>query len=320
MRPSSKIVPILAFLAIAGAILASWLGGSLTPGRDAQAEELGRIALTDETGAPTTLAAFRGRPVVILFGYLSCPDVCPTNMAYMGKELASLGSSRHLVQPIFISVDPKRDQPANLQKYVRYFGEDIRGLTGREEDIQALVRRLGAYVEYGKPDATTGQYLVAHSSSFYLLDKDGRLAATLSPPHPQGALSSLLGGARASSTPDLEIKRAVLKLPPPGAPSAALYLSLHNGSSRPLEITSISVLQAKSSMLHETVTDAQGVSRMEHRPQLVISPHETLEMAPGGIHVMVTGLPSPLDAKMVLDVRIEGKGLGALHVKASVEP
>jgi len=99
----------------------------------------GPISLLDETGAPITQAAFQGRPAIVYFGYAFCPDVCPLSLQSLNLALGQLGEAGQQIQPILISVDPERDTPAVLQRYVQSggFPAGLRGLTGSPEMVVA---------------------------------------------------------------------------------------------------------------------------------------------------------------------------------------
>lgn len=180
-------------ISIAGAYGASrWLGESYTPRMDEQARQIRQVGLVDGHGNPASFESFAGRPGVVLFGYMSCPDVCPTSLAYLRNELDRLGADRHLIQAVFVSVDPERDTPERLGQYVGNFGPGISGWTGTPTALREFTRAFGAYFDLGPKDVESGSYTVSHSSSFYILDGAGRLVATLPPPHEDGALAELM--------------------------------------------------------------------------------------------------------------------------------
>lgn len=142
------------------------------------------------TGAPFTLTShqgevslsdFEGQLALIYFGYTWCPDICPTSMIFMAKAVNYLPENlQHQLQPIFISVDPKRDSPARLADYVEFFEADILGLTGEENYLAQLAKQYGAFYRYVEIDSAMG-YAVDHTSDFYLVNSSGELLATL--PH-----------------------------------------------------------------------------------------------------------------------------------------
>jgi cytochrome oxidase Cu insertion factor (SCO1/SenC/PrrC family) len=136
----------------------------------------GPFHLVDQNGTAVTDADYRGRWVLVYFGYTFCPDVCPTELQTIAAALGKLGPEAARVAPLFITVDPARDTPAVLAKYVALFGHGITGLTGTPDQIAAVARAFRVY--YAKaPVGGAASYLMDHSSFLYLLDPKGRLAA-----------------------------------------------------------------------------------------------------------------------------------------------
>jgi protein SCO1/2 len=132
----------------------------------------GNFALTDQNGKTRTTADFRGRFMLIYFGYSFCPDVCPTTLEEMGAALGKLGPKRERVVPIFISIDPDRDTPNVLKTYMQSFGADFVGLTG---STKAVARAAHAYhVYYAKHPLPGGNYAMDHSGVIYLMGPDGK--------------------------------------------------------------------------------------------------------------------------------------------------
>ena len=132
----------------------------------------GPFELTNQDGKRVTDQDFRGRYMLVFFGYTYCPDVCPTTLQMMTEALDKLGAQAANIQPIFISIDPERDTPATLKAYVGNFSPRLVGLTGSAEDIAKVAR---AYrVAYSKLDSTDPKaYLMDHSSIIYLMGPDG---------------------------------------------------------------------------------------------------------------------------------------------------
>jgi len=132
------------------------------------------FALTDHTGKPRTMADFRGKAVVIFFGYTQCPDVCPTAMVTLVETLKLLGEDAKKVQVLFITVDPERDTPQLLAQYVPAFNPGFIGLYG---DQQATAKTAQSFhVFYQKqPGNSPTSYTVDHSTGSYVFDPQGRL-------------------------------------------------------------------------------------------------------------------------------------------------
>jgi protein SCO1/2 len=135
--------------------------------------------LTDDQGKPVSGADYRGKVVLLYFGYTHCPDVCPLTLAHLHVVMQRLGPLADGARILFVTVDPSRDTPAVMHAYVNAFDPRAVGLTGPARDIEALVKRYRASFtrEPGSPD---GNYEVSHSSAIYLFDRDGkaRLLAT----------------------------------------------------------------------------------------------------------------------------------------------
>lgn len=138
----------------------------------------GPFTLTDHTGRRVSDADFRGRYMLIYFGYTFCPDVCPTELQTVARAVDLLGEAGSKVVPVFISVDPRRDTPDHLADYVRAFHPRMVGLTGSGADIARVAKAYRVYYRLGEPSKPGAQdYLVDHTSFVYLVGPDGALAA-----------------------------------------------------------------------------------------------------------------------------------------------
>lgn len=124
------------------------------------------------------LKDFRGKLVLLYFGYASCPDVCPTSLALLSSALKELTPEELAqIQPIFISVDPARDSGTKLMEYARYFHPSFIGITGTEQEIQRTAMQYGAFYSKVASNSAMG-YTVDHSSNSYLIGKEGQLLTT----------------------------------------------------------------------------------------------------------------------------------------------
>jgi protein SCO1/2 len=132
----------------------------------------GPFTLVDHTGKLRTDADFRGKLLLMYFGYSSCPDVCPTDLQQIGLAIDGLGTAGEDIQPLFITVDPERDTAAHLAEYVLLFHPRLIGLTGSAEQIR---RAAFAYkVYYAKYPPDSADYVIDHSSFVYLVDEVGK--------------------------------------------------------------------------------------------------------------------------------------------------
>lgn len=125
-------------------------------------------------GETVTAADYRGKVVVLYFGYTNCPDVCPVTMARFSQALEALGDDADAVRVLFVSVDPRRDTRERLHRYVDAFGERFVGLRGDIPVLRDLTKRYRVTFGYGEPDET-GFYDVSHSTAAFIFDRDGEL-------------------------------------------------------------------------------------------------------------------------------------------------
>jgi protein SCO1/2 len=132
----------------------------------------GPFLLVDQTGTPRTDKDFRGKLLLIYFGYSYCPDVCPTDLQQIGLAVDQLGAAGGAVQPLFITLDPERDTATHLAEYVPLFHPRLIGLTGSAEQIRHVA--LAYKVYYAKYPPDSPDYVIDHSSFVYLVDEAGR--------------------------------------------------------------------------------------------------------------------------------------------------
>lgn len=133
----------------------------------------GPYALIDQDGRPRSGADFEGKYQLIYFGYSFCPDVCPTELALMAAAMDKLGLQQNRIVPIFISVDPARDTPSVLKKYLAAFGPRFVGLTGSPSALAQVEKEFRVYAK--KEPLPGGSYSITHSSVIYLVGPTGKL-------------------------------------------------------------------------------------------------------------------------------------------------
>jgi cytochrome oxidase Cu insertion factor (SCO1/SenC/PrrC family) len=140
----------------------------------------GPFELTDQGGHRRTDADFRGKLVVLYFGYTYCPDVCPTELQSISLALDRLGAAAEAVQPLFITVDPERDTPERLAGFVAAFHPRLIGLTGSPAEIRKTAIAYRTFFAKNSR-AAAGDYSVDHTGFIYLVGKDGRYLGFLPP-------------------------------------------------------------------------------------------------------------------------------------------
>ena len=175
-RLSLILIPVVLVVALAGGYVLWRLSDNFpAAGRNVEtgtAQIGGPFSLIDQNGARRSSADFRGRYMLIYFGYSNCPDVCPTTLSLMADALDKLGSKSDRIVPLFITIDPERDTPAKLKPYVASFGPRFIGLTA---DLATIKKVAGLYRVYLKKEPLPGgNYAMDHSSVIYLMGPDGK--------------------------------------------------------------------------------------------------------------------------------------------------
>ncbi|MEO8113473.1 MAG: SCO family protein [Phenylobacterium sp.] len=139
----------------------------------------GPFSLVDPAGRPVTDRDFRGRFMLIYFGYTTCPGHCPTMLAMTAAALETLGPQARQVQPIFITVDPEHDTPEVMGRYTSRFSQRILGLTGSLAQIASVEKAYGVQTRFRRTGAEGEGYAIDHPSVLYLVGPDGRFIAEL---------------------------------------------------------------------------------------------------------------------------------------------
>lgn len=151
------------------------------PGGSYNAPPIGRalvggpFSLVDQTGKRVTDQDFRGRYMLIYFGYTYCPDVCPASLQVISAALDRIGPDAGNVTPIFITIDPARDTPAKIGEYVKSFHPGFVGLTGSASEIAAVLKAYRVYAKKVPDEKEPSAYTMDHSSVVYLMGPDGDL-------------------------------------------------------------------------------------------------------------------------------------------------
>jgi len=155
----------------------------------AEPRALPALELIDHAGAPFGAERLRGQWTFLFFGFVNCPDICPTTLATLAQVRTSLADLPVPDQPdvVLVSVDPARDTPPVLARYVTHFDPSFTGVTGSPGAIGSLTQALGVAVVVGPP-AADGNYAVDHTAAIFLVDPEGRFAALFNTPHETGAI------------------------------------------------------------------------------------------------------------------------------------
>jgi protein SCO1/2 len=177
-KPLSRLLPIVltVLVVLAGSV---WLAlprlrpyqfnGTVIPSPRPAPD----FALTSAEGS-VSLSDYRDKLVLLFFGYMSCPDVCPTTLAEVNRALSELGGEADDVQVIMVSVDPGRDTPDALAEYVEFFNPTFVGVTGTGEEVAEVASDYGIWYQANEQGGASG-YLVDHTATLSVIDEEGRL-------------------------------------------------------------------------------------------------------------------------------------------------
>lgn len=187
-----------------GPLLAGWFAVAVISAALVFQTQQHSTTITDTIGGPFTLTShegrrvssvdFRGKPFLILFGFTNCPEICPTTLLDLTNTIAALGPTADRMNYLFVTVDPERDTPRVLARYLSSFDKRIIGLTGTAQEIADVAKRYRVFYERVP---TSDGYTMNHSTLWALMDHDGRFAGTISyqerPDRRLASLQQLIG-------------------------------------------------------------------------------------------------------------------------------
>ena len=263
------------------------------------------FTLIDQYEQPFRLADTRGKVVLIFFGFVQCPDVCPATLSTWVKVAKRLGADRDQVRFLYITVDPERDTPANLGRHLKIFAPDFIGLTETEEQLEAVYRDYGVKHNKLRLFESAKGYVMEHTSHTFLIDPDGILRLTyqyntrsddvftdvrwLLDHRSRSAGSEAIRVEGVWSRPTAA-HGSVTERPAPESAPGVIYLSIVNGGVQDERLVAVRTDVCDVVEIHET-THRDGSSRMTPVAGGVpIAAGETVRFAPGGLHVMLIGM------------------------------
>ena len=194
-RPVRRIFPAIGIgaallvAALAGAV--AWFGAPAPVQRAAAIG--GPFTLTDGAGKTVTDQAFRGKFMLVYFGYTYCPDVCPTTLNDVSQAVDKLGPKANDLQPLFITVDPARDTPTVVGQYVAAFSPRLEGLTGTADQIAAVAKEYRVYYAPHRTGPNPGDYTMDHSSILYVMNPSGQFVGVIRADEGADAMAADLG-------------------------------------------------------------------------------------------------------------------------------
>lgn len=177
-----RIVLWVAVLALAGVL--GWLTLTITQSKQQVADAPFGVPfeLVDQTGKPITEQAFRGKPTALFFGFTHCPEVCPTTLFELDGWLKTVDPSGTDLQAYFVTVDPERDTPELLGRYISNVTDRVKGIAGEPAKVAEVIKGFKVYAKKIPTDEKNpnGDYTMDHTASVFLLDAQGRFKGTIS--------------------------------------------------------------------------------------------------------------------------------------------
>jgi cytochrome oxidase Cu insertion factor (SCO1/SenC/PrrC family) len=152
----------------------------------------GPFTLTNTEGKRVSDSDFRGKLMLVFFGYTNCPDICPAELITISQMMEKLGADASKVAPIFISVDPQRDTPEVLAAYIKNFGQGIVGLTGTPDEVASAAKAYRVYYKKSPSESGGPDYSMDHSAFTYLMDAQGKFLTHFTPGASAGAMAATI--------------------------------------------------------------------------------------------------------------------------------
>lgn len=184
MPNKSRALPLIvagvAAALLVGAAAIVLVGGPVTSPPVVQTADVGGpFTLTNGAGQAVTNDTFRGKYLLVYFGYTFCPDVCPTTLNDVAQALDKMGPAANRLQPLFITIDPARDTPAVVRQYTAAFSPRLEGLTGTADQIAAVAKEYHVYYAKHANGSNPADYTMDHSSVLYVMGPDGNFIGVI---------------------------------------------------------------------------------------------------------------------------------------------
>lgn len=300
-------VAVLSF-ALAGCN--SWHG---TPLDGRPAADVGALRIADH----------RDQVIVVTFGFTTCPDVCPLTLSTVKKAYTLLGTDAARVAAAFVGVDPDRDRPELLRRYVAAFDRRIAPVFVEGKALTDALASYGATAEKRLPDpdryvrlhAAVASYTVDHTSGFFLVDKRGRLRLHVAHDLPAEALvADIRRLLTEAAPPPVRVEKPIARLTPAGV--GAVYLRIVNPSGEDDRLLSVESGAAERVELHEVVRAGSVVRMIQREDGFVVPAHATTDLSQGGKHLMMVGVS---ERRERIPLTLHFSRSGALAVEAPVE-
>lgn len=256
---------------------------------------------------------------LLFFGYTHCPDVCPVHMANLGAVIQKLPADvTNRIRVVFVTTDPARDTPARLRGWLDRFDPSFIGLTGSEAEVQAAQQAAGVLPAVREPSASDTSYTVGHAAYVIAYTADNLARAMYPFGTRQSDWAHDLPLLVAITGPPVEVSGPYV-LAAPGADEAAAYFTLRNRGPDSLTVRGAAADAARGAAFH-VQHRAGAMVHMGPAGRLVIPPHGSLRLEPGGLHLMLTGLTRSLAPGDTIHLRVSFEHEGDLRIAAPVRP
>ena len=168
-----KLIPLL--LALVIGVIAAYAVWEMSTPQQQQGEVTigGPFSLINQDGKPVTEATYKGKLMLVYFGFTYCPDICPTDVSIMSQAMKQLGTDAAKIVPLFITIDPERDTVQQMKSYLSNFNPPVEGLTGDRKAIDAVIKEYKVYAQK-VPRKDVNDYTMDHSAYMYLMDGNGK--------------------------------------------------------------------------------------------------------------------------------------------------
>ena len=295
-------------------------GASLTPALSVPA-----LALRRADGRAFRTGELRGHVSLLFFGYTYCPDVCPLTLSEVAQVRRLLGPTAQQLDVYFVTIDPARDTPERLGKYVKGFDPAIEALTGDPADLERLRSGLGVVAQ--RRDAPDGgpNYFMDHTAGLFLVDRSGGVSLFYAYGTPPEQIAEDVGRVLSSrqQSPSATIvaegawARAATRLTDGAGGTSAVYLTLKNVGPDHDRLVGASSEVASLTEIHRSTMEA-GVMRMLPAGTVDVPAGATVTLAPGGLHVMLIDLHQDLTAGDHLAITLHLERAGDVTVDAEI--
>ncbi len=294
----------------------------------------GNFTATDMYGKTMQLDDYKGKVVLLGFGYTNCPDICPFTLGYLNDLYTKLPKYRQeQTKVLFMTIDPKHDTPKHLREFISYFNKDFVGITAQTKAQTDHIANLFKikYKEIGenvpvedirivvkKQDKKAGEdkvRLYDHSVTIYLIDTDGEVRnVSYTGTTQEEFVANILSLMPKSN---IKIENLRLKKTAKNARATAIYGNITNMSNQDDVLLGLSSSIAQHTALHETKI-VEGFARMVHRENQILKPNQTLMLKPMSYHIMLMGLNKPLENNDVVEVILKFKYAGDIPIQLKV--